>query len=446
MKIRSLRDRLLPAGSFRRQSATLLTGTALAQVVPILVAPILTRLYSPAEYGAYAVFTAVAMTVSVVASGRYELAVVLPDSDDEARGLLVLSLIVLAVCSVLATVVLVVVLAVPAVSDRIADATLFAIALPFALLSMGTFQSLSYWITRKERFTTLATSRITAALAVAAVSVLLGVLGWGAGGLTLGFVVGQICAAAVLGYAMRSDLRRAVSDSDRGRLRRLASEYREFPLVNAPHALVDGVRESGITALIAAFFGLAVSGLYAFAARMLKAPVTLVAAAVGPAFFKRSSTLVQEHANLRTFLKRTTLSTAAIGAPFYAVIFLFGPEIFALIFGEEWRLAGSYARILAPWLFVMFVLGPVTSLPTVAGRLRTAFRISLLDTHLKVASLVAGWKLGSGAMTGIGLLSAEGTLVGLGLLGWYYRIAASPRRPVAVQIAEEAAELGRTAL
>lgn len=425
--MRSVRDRLLPAGSFRRQSATLLTGTALAQVVPLVTAPILTRLYSPSEYGAYAVFVAVALTISVIASGRYELAVVLPDSDDDARGLLLISLIVLVAGSILATVICVVVLTVPAVSAHVANATLFTFALPLALIPMGAFQSLSYWVTRKERFSALATSRITAAVVVAAVSVVLGVLGWGAGGLTLGFVAGQICAAGVLAYATFADLRQAIRTSDRARLRRLASSYREFPMVNAPHALVDGVRDSGITALIAALFGLTVNGLVSFATRMLRAPATLMAAAIGPAFFKRSSALVQEGSNLRTFLRKTTQSTAVVGAPFYIAIALFGPDIFALVFGEQWRLAGSYARILSPWLFVVFVLGPVTSMPTVAGRLRMAFRIALVDTLLKVATLLVGWKLG-GALLGIGLLSAEGTCVGLGLLAWYHRIARSPRQ------------------
>ncbi|MDP4274087.1 MAG: hypothetical protein Q8907_07400, partial [Bacteroidota bacterium] len=86
-KIRQYKD-----SEFFRNIITLFSGNVVAQIIPLLAYPVLTRLYQPSDFGTLALFTSIVGILSVMATGRYELSVILPKRDEDAAGLLVLSL------------------------------------------------------------------------------------------------------------------------------------------------------------------------------------------------------------------------------------------------------------------------------------------------------------------------------------------------------------------
>ena len=83
--------KLIPQSTYARNVITLMTGTAFAQALPIAVSPILTRLYSPAEFGVFAMYLAVASILGVLVTGRYELAILIPKQDRDAIHIAALS-------------------------------------------------------------------------------------------------------------------------------------------------------------------------------------------------------------------------------------------------------------------------------------------------------------------------------------------------------------------
>ncbi len=78
---------------FLRNVITLMTGTTLAQVIGFITIPIITRLYSPEQFGSYQNFTTLISVIMVIACLRYEQAIVLPEQKKDAYHLFVLSLI-----------------------------------------------------------------------------------------------------------------------------------------------------------------------------------------------------------------------------------------------------------------------------------------------------------------------------------------------------------------
>lgn len=154
------------AGStFASDVLTLATGTVLAQALAVLAAPLLTRLYSPGDFGIYALFLSLTGIVSVIACLRYDLAIMLPDKDGEAVNVLALSLLLAACMSLLLIPLLL-------VGKDHALAILNASGLepylwmvPLSVFLGGAFNALSYWNSRTKQFKRLSVARVASSVA-----------------------------------------------------------------------------------------------------------------------------------------------------------------------------------------------------------------------------------------------------------------------------------------
>ena len=177
-------------GGLLRSTLTLLAGGALAQVLPLLLGPWLTRIYSPTEFGQFSLVWTLSTNLAVIGCARYEFALPL-ERDDKQASLL------MALCGRL-------LLTITAVSVVIAwllaawqDLPLFWL-LPAALLSGGATQWLILWATRAQRFQLLAAARVLQYGGGALLQLLLGLLQFGAVGLLLGPLLAGLAAALLL--------------------------------------------------------------------------------------------------------------------------------------------------------------------------------------------------------------------------------------------------------
>jgi O-antigen/teichoic acid export membrane protein len=396
------------------------SGTVAAQLVPLAITPWLTRLYGPASFGAFAVFLSVVMTISLLASGRYEMGVPVVDDDDEAARLLVGSLVVLlgfAVFSALVVGAFWMLLGVSYPMWPLWDGLAFVV---FA----GVLQSCSCWFARKERYRSLSVARFTVAVMASGASVALGWFTAEPWGLATGAVAGQAVGAATALVLAWASLAAAWKDRSVLAVRRALREHVEFPRVNAPHVLVDGLREAGFYAVFAGAFGAAANGAYGLGVRLLRVPAALVGGAISQVLFGRFSRDRREGRATRGLLLRMVGLLAAVSLPVFGLIVLMGPSLFAFVFGSEWREAGRYARIMAPALWVSFAISPAVTLPVVAGRMRGALGFALGDLTLRAVSLAVGYSMSS-ASVALVCMSIGGVAMLLGLGAWYVKIAAS---------------------
>jgi len=86
--------KLKPKSEFSRNVLTLMTGTTIAQAIPIAISPVLIRIYTSEDFGVFALYMSIASILSVVATGRYEMAIMLPKKDSDAINVVVLSMII----------------------------------------------------------------------------------------------------------------------------------------------------------------------------------------------------------------------------------------------------------------------------------------------------------------------------------------------------------------
>ena len=398
-----------------KATLTLLAGGAFAQALPLLLGPLLTRLYTPGEFGAYHLFAAVAINLAVVACARYEFALPLALNDGEARALWRLCRRILAGVGVLALL--------GGVAWALIAGHGWALWLGPAVAVGGALSLASMAATRAQRFRVLAVARVIQYSGASLAQVAAGFLHAGAQGLILAPVLAQAGAAWLLGRGATPKLAPGAAQPG---LAETARKHRDFPLLNTPHAFLGALQDSVSLALIAAVLGPAAAGFWGLALRYLKAPASLVGSAVSQALYPKlvvagGSAGVPTAAG-RAAVRQVMGLLALLALPLVAGLWWLGPWAFELAFGAGWRDAGVLARALALYVGAHFVAAPLAVVTMAWGAQAWALRLALWGQAAFVGALALGLHLGGLAGAGWAV-----SLAMLGYFGWYFwRLATWP--------------------
>lgn len=410
-------DRSKSSSSFAVDTLRLAVGATLSQAIVILAAPILSRLFAPEAFGTAAVFGSIVQIIAVVVCLRYELAIMLPEEDEDAGGLLAGSLFFVGVFTLLTALTTLLLGRTVVQWLKAPGLEPFLWLLPIAVLASGIQLALRYWNTRAKRFGTLARVRVAGSVTQTTSKLGAGLAGYtGAGSLIGGTVLGYVIAATGLGWTTwredRHILLRTGPDKIVGQLKR----YRKFPLVSTWSGLLNTLSLQLPIILLSAFFSQTVVGYFSYATRMIGLPMTLVGNAIGQVFFQRAAEAKQQ-GNLDALVQNSYERLMSLGLYPMLVLGVIGPELFVLVFGPEWAEAGVYAQITSLWRFCVFVGSPMSTLFSVLERLGTGlvFNVFLLVT--RVLSLAIGAWLGS-VRWALALYAGTGLVIWIGLVLW----------------------------
>jgi O-antigen/teichoic acid export membrane protein len=372
--LRTVINRAKPKSEFACNVLTLMTGTTIAQAIPIALSPILTRLYTPEDFGALALYMAILGVLSSAATGRYELAVMLAEKEEDANALVVLSLLIAAALG-LFTLLAVAIFNEP-ITKLLGNAALghWLYAVPVGLFLTGAYNTLNYWLNRHSRYTAMSQNRVLQSGITGSVSLGLGWVNCGAIGLISGNVFGQAVTTALLGNQFMAN--RESPPIERATLRKsieLAMRYKNHPMHLLPSQWIGAAAMQIPVFVISGAFGPSITGFFSLALRMISMPGLLIADAIGDVYRQQATVAYREAGQFRTlFLKTLTKSFKFAVLPF-AVLFAIAPDLFAFVFGEPWRMAGDYSRILSIAAFFQFVFTPIDKGALVVGATRYIF-------------------------------------------------------------------------
>jgi O-antigen/teichoic acid export membrane protein len=389
----------------------LVSGTAIAQSTGVLITPVLTRLYAPEAFGLLSLFTSIISILGVIACMRYEFAIMLPESDEEAATILGLSLILT---------VLMALLPLPMLwwGQGLLLAWLNARELaPYlwlvspAILVSGTFTALNYWNSRTERFGRLSVATVTKSGATHLMELVAGCAGLATAGSLIGATIGghALATAILSGQTWREDGKAFLQSINwRGVLHGL-KRYRKFPLYSTWSALLGTASWQLPAFLLARYFSSTIVGYYALGFRILQLPAGLIGSAIGQVFFQRST---ERHlqGQLTPLVEGVFSSLAAIILVPVLVLTVIGKDLFIVILGPSWAEAGVYAQILAIWGFVWFVCSPLTVLQATLEMQEFGVKINILRFVSRLLALVVGGLLGNPRLA-IGFFAAAGVVV-----------------------------------
>ncbi len=431
-----LAKRFLPKDRLTRSVTILAGGTAVGQAILVLGSPVLTRLYTPDDFGLLAVFVSALNIVAAIGSLRYERPIPLPEDDETAANLLGLSLSVVVGVMALSG------LLVWALGDRIAiwanvpTLRSYLWLLPLAGLAAGVYAVFTSWAVRRKAFHRVAGTRVSQNLGRFLIQAVSGFLQRGPMGLLLGQVVGQVIGGVSLAaMAWHNDsavFREAVSLQ---RMRWAAKRYRRFPLFTFWAGLINTLSTQIPVLMLSYFFGSTITGLYAFGSRVLQLPTQIIGNAVAQVFLPTAAEANRE-GHLSSVTGALFRKLVQIGLPVIILLGVAAPALFALVFGSEWRQAGVYVQWQVPWLFFVFVASPLGSLVSVLEKQvgGLIFQVGLF-TGRAIALLVGGWV--EDATLTIALFSLISAVCWFGFMLWNMKLSGNKARWVLRTILKE---------
>ena len=400
-----------------------MTGTVIGQLIPILASPFLTRLYSGEQFGVFALYMSISSFFSLLASARYDVAIVLPAEQKKAVNLLGLSLLIAVIITIVSFLMMEICSTGFSLWFNEPRLTFYLKLVPLSVISMGVYQALSNWALREKKFRTISASRIIQSVFTVVVSLILAFTSEFYHGLIFGFIAGQIAGAIFISFAVLSSNPVEWSAINRGEMKSVAKEYESFPRVNTAHVMLDGFQNNGITFLISLLFGNLVLGWYSLSYRILRAPLAFIGAAFSQVLYQQMSEMKNQGITLRPIVIQNLKKITLIGLPFFFMIILFAPVLFKIFFGTDWEKAGVLAQLMSPWLFLNFLTSPVSQIPNILNRQSKSLLINLAGVLAAFSVLWAAAKIFSSYEIPILLFSLASLIYFSILLFWIIKIS-----------------------
>ena len=380
--------------SLGRHILSLTTGNVASQIIGLATMPVITRMYAADAYGVFSIFLALVSMLAPISCLQYEVAIALPRT--RASALVVQQLcgiVLIAFCVLVGIVELGLDMLVRSdtfTTDLLPDQRLSMMwwLLPVALFVQGRMTISSSWLIREKEFTRASWGRISEVLVDRAAAMLTGIFAATPLALVFARVSGWVSAAITMrrrGPQSGESVHEAAPT-----LSEVATQYKSLPLFSTWAVLLGtAARETPLIAL-GIFFSPAVAGLYGLGVRVVNLPAQVIGDAIGRAFFQRAAEL---HARNEVIARH---SCAILKFGLYAaippavVLITLAPELFALVFGNEWREAGVYAQILVPMFVILFIQRPAWGLFDVFDKQREKLAINALTVAGRLGPVILG--------------------------------------------------------
>lgn len=398
--------------SFQKAFWTLLSGNGISFILSLAVAPILTRLYQPTDFGIWSNLLAVIGFWSMLSTLRFDQAIVKAaqrqESTEVVRLSLLITLIVTAVC---VTVTL-------GLADHWMDwyditdpHALWVI--PFMLLLVSIAAILRNWSASARAYDDMRMSKIVFVIVQAILGISLGFVGFGWSGLFISTAIGYVVLITFL--LLKHPIKKGS-----GRLIAVFKEYSAFPKWNLPLALADQMNQQFLFNLIfTSFFGLEAMGLFAICQRYLRAPFRLMQSASSEVFYRE---IIQKPEEWRIYFLLILKRSAVVAIPIVLLVGFAGVELFGCILGDDWRSSGEYAAAIIPSVAFGLFSGSLSTIPIVVDRQRQFTLLSIIHQFMALASLVIVADMGGSAVFSLFIFSLVLSVGYLGFIYWFYSI------------------------
>lgn len=376
---------------FFKNVMTLLTGTGLSQLIPIMSSVILARIYSPEEFGVFSLFISIVTVMGSIGSLRYEVSIILPSKEIEAWHLFLLSLFIIVLFFIVNTItILVFHQSISSLVDRrVGDSSwLFYIAIGIFLISF--YQVIFTMANRKKRYKLISTSKVLQTGSASLTNILLGILGVGSKGMILGSLTGQLLSSSLLGSALlRKESITKFYQKDK--ILGIAKKYSEFPKFSAPGTLFNSMANVGLPVLIAYFYGPSMAGLYFFSYRTVRLPFDLMFTSFAQVYRESAARIYEtDKKKLLSFTINIQKKIMVLLLPSLILVSFLSPFLFEFVFGEEWYEAGKLVAYFAIFILFNGLYSPISAIGDI---LREQKILLVFNIVLSLSQMIVLWML-----------------------------------------------------
>jgi O-antigen/teichoic acid export membrane protein len=420
-----------PSNSFSGNVLKLVTGATLVQTLSILISPIVTRLFAPEAYGISALFLSITGIIGVIVCLRYELAIMLPKTHEEAVNVLAVSLCSVLLITILSALIVIwgsdyilLLIKAPVLKN-------YLWLIPVAVFLSGVSAALNYWNARTKHFGRLSVVQIISSITTQPTKLAAGFAGFVSGGVLIvtSMLGDMVSAGALAGLIWRDDKKLFVRHV---RWRGIADgfvRFRKFPIIDTWGGLLNAISWQLPALMLSSFFSLSVVGFYALGLTVLQAPLRIIYGALAQVFYQKACAEKDVKGNNGKLVENLMDKLMFVGILPTMVLATVGEELFAVVFGGRWVEAGRYAQILAPWIFFWFISSPLSTLFLVYERQGAALSVNSIIFITRVISLYIGG-IYQNIYLALGLFSVTGIAAYAFYAAWNIRLARANGRRI----------------
>lgn len=372
--------------NFLKSVVTLLSGSAFGQILMVLALPLLTRLYTPDDFGALAVFSALLVILSVLSTLRLEIAIAVAKTEQEANILTVLALSFSVLCGLLTAAVLYTPIIYSLIEIKLPRLIAYLWLIPIGVFLTGSYNTLQYWMNRHKEFLYISRTRITQSVMAVSVQVSFGFYGLTPLGLLLGYIFSVGGGAFFLLKKILQTHSTSRWCSSFREIKNVLYTYRKYPQYATLESLANNAAIQ-LPLIIIAFYAVsAEAGYLLLAMRVMQAPLTMLGSAIAQVYISHAK---DEHhkGNLQNFTIEVATNLFKFGVGPLIFIGSTAPLLFPLLFGETWTRAGTLVCWMTPWFVFQFISSPISMSLHILEHQLLALCLQLFGFFLRVGSL-----------------------------------------------------------
>lgn len=409
--IKKIKQRIINS-DLLKNTMFLTLGTVLTQFISVVISPVLSRLYTPEDFGILGKLTAFTSIFIVISSFKFDMAIVISKSAKETKHLINWSEFLIITISLIA---------VPIYAVIYSSTNVFILISIFLFIFFnGNSILIISILTRYKRFIQLSYAKVFNRISSAVVQISFGFILPSVFGLIIGIFIGFITFFIVLSRGISTSVFKLLNfskSSFKDALPVLKKHYR-FPLYSTPQVLLNSFSQNLPILIMDSFFGTTMIGLYWFAIKIIKIPIFAISGSIRQTFYQKASSINRNSELMNLFIK-TTKVLFFLGLPFVVIGFFISPSFFSYVFGNKWVEAGIYARWLLPWMFFAFINPPAVTLVNILNL--QSFNL-IYDVILVIIRLLAVYIGGTyfNAIDTIKIFSAVGVLFNIFFMGFIY--------------------------
>jgi len=407
---------------FVKNVLTLITGSAISQIVLYVSILVLTRLFSTELFGVYILFSSSILLIKPIISLQLELAIVLPKKDEEAINILAITTIVLFLLSIVLFLIILIFKNSILTFFEIEKLTYFIYFIPLSTFFYGFISTLNYWNNRTKSFKNIAKGNIAKSSILSAGQILTGVSKYNNVGLIPGMILGQIAQIILLLKISFSSINNLKKEISFRKMIPLIKKYKDIPKFNTLISFLNTLSNEIPVLMITKYFGLANAGIYGLAIKVGRAPSGIIQESVSQVFFNKASEIYNKDTTLTKIIIKTIKNLLKIGLITFIPLFIISFYL-DIVFGKDWQQVGIYLRLLIPWLFIMFLSSPLNSLIIILNKQKTILFYDIFLLIFRFLAFYFGYHIYNDILISIIFFSTVGVVFNIFILVYFFKIS-----------------------
>lgn len=349
---------------FLKNIFTLLSGSTIAQIITFLAIPVLTRIYTPQDFGFFAIYFSIATIISTISTGRYELAIMLPKHKKDALSIIKGTFRIVFIISILSFVLIAVLKNSDTIFTKFIKPTYFYF-LPLSVLFMGLIKVYTQWYSRQKEFKLIAVSGIVQSGSTSGLNIISGLYFYlQSTGLFIGHIIGQFFQLIIFYFRFQKNEKAEFKEIKKADIKIQLKENKNFPYYSAPMGLLNSISVDILIYVLNIFYSTTMVGLYTNASKVVNYPLNLITQSFTSVFYQK---ITETDKKVKLYLLSFFINLILAIIAMIPIIF-WGEELFMFVLGDDWKLAGSIAKYLAPLTITSFAMRNVSNVFSLTRR------------------------------------------------------------------------------